>query len=155
VWVVGCDDSAVFDARADCTTCADSDSDGYTICKHARSDEDDNTNIYEDSHMDKYTGDFRIADKNGYCIPFGITDEYGNKVAYIDSYITTDKDGHAWIHVNGRAYRYEYADTSGAGLDEDSGDADAAVTKFRLIGAGNSGPDPDCNGNADASNNSK
>jgi sarcosine oxidase delta subunit len=93
--------------RCACPTCADRDSDGYTICKHARSNEDDNTNVYEDSHMDKY--------------------------AYPDNDpdITTDKDGHAWIHVNGRAYRYEYADTSGAGSDEDTGDADAVVTKFR------------------------
>jgi hypothetical protein len=107
-----------------CTTRADSDSDSNTICFDSCTHEDDNTNIYEDSHMDKY--------------------------AYPDNDpdITTDKDGHAWIHVNGRAYRYEYADTSGAGSDEDSGDADAAVTKFRIIGATDTGIDPDCNGNA-------
>jgi hypothetical protein len=114
----------MLDARADCTTRADRDSDSHAVCKHACSDEDDNTNIYEDSHMDKY--------------------------AYPDNDpdITTDKDGHAWIHVNGRAYRYEYADTSGQEPDSGSGDRDAASPTFRLIGAGNSGPDPDCNGDA-------
>jgi hypothetical protein len=67
-----------------------------------------------------------------------------------DPDIVTDKDGHAYIYVNGRKYRYEYADTCRAGFDEDSGDGDAVTTKFRLVGAGNSGNDidPDCNGDA-------
>jgi hypothetical protein len=126
VRVIGCADSTVFDSRADCTTRADCDSNGYAVCFDSCTHTHNYPNVYEDgnTNMDKY--------------------------AYPDNDpdITTDKDGHAWIHVNGRAYRYEYADTSGAGLDEDSGDADAAVAKFRLIGTGNSGPDPDCNGNA-------
>jgi hypothetical protein len=69
----------------------------------------------------------------------------------IDPDITFDKHGHAYIHVNGRAYRYEYADTvsSGEGINADSGDTDAVNPRFRLIGNSDSGDDQDADTDAD------
>ena len=39
-------------------------------------------------------------------------DKHSNIDTYQDPDITFDRDGHAYIHVNGVAYRYEYADES-------------------------------------------
>jgi hypothetical protein len=72
--------------RCACTTCADSDSDRYTVYFDSCTHEDNNTN------MDKHT----ILDRN----------------ADRDPDIVTDKDGRAYIYVNGRKYRYAYADTT-------------------------------------------
>jgi hypothetical protein len=68
----------------------------------------------------------------------------------IDPDITFDKHGHAYIHVNGRAYRYEYADTvsSGEGINADSGNSDANSPRFRLIGNSDSRDEQDADTDA-------
>jgi hypothetical protein len=69
-----------------CTPRADSDSDSHAVCFDSCTHEDYHTN------MDKHT----ILDRN----------------ADRDPDIVTDKDGRAYIYVNGRKYRYAYADTT-------------------------------------------
>jgi hypothetical protein len=67
--------------------------------------------------MDKYTIEYRSD--------YVDTHKYPDN----DPDITTDEYGHAYIHVNGNAYRYPYADTTDdtgrTRPDEGSGDTDA------------------------------
>ena len=77
-----------------------------------------------------------------------INDKFAVRIEYPDNDpdVTIDKDGRAWIHVNGRAYRYPYFDTvsydtSGEKPYAGDGDSDAAFTTFRLIGGRDTGTD--------------
>jgi hypothetical protein len=69
---------------------------------------------------------------------------HGKRIPDNDPDVEIDRDGHAWIHVNGRAYRYPYFDTTaGERPNESVGDTNAAPATFRLIGNGHSEDDTD------------
>jgi hypothetical protein len=95
------------------TRCADSDSDSHAVYFDSCTHKDDYSN------MDKHT----ILDRN----------------ADRDPDIVTDKDGRAYIYVNGRKYRYAYADTTDDSIREkypDAASIDAANSENGTAAAG-------------------
>jgi hypothetical protein len=78
--------------QSDCVTCttrADRDSDGYKVCQYTCAEPHIDPTGYQ--NMDTIANTYTFVDN--------------------DPDITTDEYGRAYIHVNGIAYRYEYADT--------------------------------------------
>jgi hypothetical protein len=106
VRVIGCGDSTVFDARADCTTRADSDSDSHAVCKHARSDEDYHTNMDKITreHLDKHSQKYGGTHSDKY--PYIDFDEDGN------AYVVTERDAIPYTYATDDSEREKYPDAA-------------------------------------------